>query len=139
MQTKSPIKVFLVEDSVVALEIIERLLNAAPEVDVVGKARNGVEALSVIARTKPDVICTDLQMPGMDGLEFTKQVMKNNPCPVLVISNAVQPSDVDNIYELMKAGALDFFPKPSTGSPSDYEKLRGALVTKIRVLASKRV
>jgi chemotaxis response regulator CheB len=139
MQTKSPIKVVLVEDSVVALEILERLLNAAPEVDVVGKARDGAEALRVIAQTRPDVICTDLQMPGMDGLEFTKQVMKNNPCPVLVISNAVQPSDVDNIYELMKAGALDFFPKPSTGSPSDYEKLRGALVTKIRVLASKRV
>jgi chemotaxis response regulator CheB len=135
----APIKVVLVEDSVVALEILERLLNAAPEVDVVGKARDGAEALKVIAQTKPDVICTDLQMPGMDGLEFTKQLMNSNPCPVLVISNAVQPSDVDNIYELMKAGALDFFPKPTTGSPSDYEKLRGSLVTKIRVLASKRV
>jgi chemotaxis response regulator CheB len=139
MAIKTPIKVVLVEDSVVALEILERLLKEAPEVDVVGKARDGAEALRVIARTQPDVICTDLQMPGMDGLEFTQQVMKNNPCPVLVISNAVQPSDVDNIYELMKAGALDFFPKPSTGAPSDYEKLRSALVTKIRVLASKRV
>ena len=139
MATKAPIKVVLVEDSVVALEILERLLKDAPEVDVVGKARDGSEALRVIARTQPDVICTDLQMPGMDGLEFTQQVMKNNPCPVLVISNAVQPSDVNNIYELMKAGALDFFPKPTTGTPSDYEKLRSALVMKIRVLANKRM
>jgi chemotaxis response regulator CheB len=135
----APIKVVLVEDSVVALEILERLLNASPDVDVVGTARDGASALSVIARTQPDVICTDLQMPGMDGLEFTKQLMRQNPLPVLVISNAVQPSDVDNIYELMQAGALDFFPKPSTGAPSDYEKLTKALVTKIRVLASKRV
>ncbi|HEY9826068.1 MAG TPA: response regulator [Stenomitos sp.] len=135
----APVKVVLVEDSVVALEILERLLDSSPEVDVVGKARDGAEALRVIDRTQPDVICTDLQMPGMDGLEFTKQLMAKHPRPVLVISNAVHPSDVDNVYELMKAGAMDFFPKPTTGTPSDYEKLKSALVTKIRVLSSKRV
>ncbi len=139
MLTKAPIKVVLVEDSAVALQILERLLNESPEVDVVGTARDGKEALSVISRTQPDVICTDLQMPGMDGLEFTKQVMNHAPRPVLVISNAVHPSDVENIYELMKAGALDFFPKPTTGTPTDYDKLRKTLVTKIKVLASKRV
>jgi chemotaxis response regulator CheB len=139
MSTNAPIKVVLVEDSAVALQILERVLNESPDVDIVGTAREGAEALNVIARTQPDVICTDLQMPGMDGLEFTKQVMKTSPRPVLVISNAVQSTDVDNIYELMQAGALDFFPKPTTGTPTDYEKLRGALVTKIRVLAKKRI
>ena len=135
----TPIKVVLVEDSPVALNILHRLLDAAPEIDVVGTASEGNEALGVISRTQPDVICTDLQMPGMDGLEFTKAVMNSNPCPVLVISNAVHPTDVDNIYELMQAGAMDFFPKPTTGAPTDYEKMRGALVTKIRVLNKKRV
>ncbi len=135
----APIKVALIEDSVVALEIMERLLRTAPEVEVVGTARDGKEGLAMIARTQPDVICTDLQMPVMDGLEFTKEVMKNYPRPILVVSNAVHPSDVDNIYGLMQAGALDFFPKPTTGIPSDYEKLKSALVTKIKVLASKRV
>jgi chemotaxis response regulator CheB len=109
----TPVKVVLVEDSVVALEVLERLLNSSPDVDVVGTARDGAEALSVIARSNPDVICTDLQMPTMDGLEFTKKLMAQKPLPVLVISNAVHPNDVDNIYELMKAGALDFFPKPN--------------------------
>ncbi len=133
------IKVVLVEDSVVALEVIERLLNTSEEVEVVGTARDGIEGLNVIDRTQPDVVCTDLQMPGMDGVEFTKKLMEKHPRPVLVISNAVHPSDVDNIYELMKAGALDFFPKPTTGSSTDYEKLKGALVTKIKVLSKKRV
>ncbi len=133
------IKVVLVEDSVVALEVIERLLNSSDEVQVVGTARDGMEGLNVIDRTQPDVVCTDLQMPGMDGVEFTKKLMEKHPRPVLVISNAVHPADVDNIYELMKAGALDFFPKPTTGSSTDYEKLKGALVTKIKVLSKKRV
>ena len=133
------IKVVLVEDSPVALNILHRLLDEAPEIEVVGTATEGREALGVIASTQPDVICTDLQMPGMDGLEFTKALMGDCPRPVLVISNAVQPTDVDNIYSLMQAGAMDFFPKPTTGAPTDYAKLKSALVTKIRVLHKKGV
>jgi chemotaxis response regulator CheB len=134
----TPIKVVLVEDSLVALEVLERLLNSSPDIDVVGTAHDGVEALRVIDRTNPDVICTDLQMPNMDGLEFTQQVMAKRSIPVLVISNAVHPSDVDNIYNLMKAGAGDFFPKPNSGSATDYESLKNTLVTKIKVLNSKK-
>ncbi len=135
----SKIRVVLIEDSIVALEILKRLINSSNEVEVVGTALDGVEGLQVIAKTQPDVICTDLQMPNMDGLEFTKAVMERFPRPVLVISNAVQPTDVDNIFNLMQAGALDFFPKPTTGTATDYEKLKGALITKIKVLASKRL
>ena len=135
----SKIRVVLIEDSIVALEILKRLINSSSEVEVVGTATDGVEGLEVITKTQPDVICTDLQMPNMDGLEFTKAVMERFPRPVLVISNAVQPTDVDNIFNLMQAGALDFFPKPTTGTATDYEKLKDTLVTKIKVLASKRV
>jgi two-component system chemotaxis response regulator CheB len=135
----SKIRVVLIEDSIVALEILQRLINSSKEAQVVGTATDGVQGLEVIAKTQPDVICTDLQMPNMDGLEFTKAVMERFPRPVLVISNAVHPTDVDNIYNLMQAGALDFFPKPTSGTPADYEKLKDTLITKIRVLASKRV
>jgi chemotaxis response regulator CheB len=134
----APIKVVLVEDSAVALEMLERLLKSAPEIDVVGTARDGAEALRVIERSNPDVICTDLQMPNMDGLEFTQQLMAKQPLPILVISNAVHPNDIDNIYNLMKAGALDFFPKPTSGSSTDYENMKSALVTKIKVLNGKK-
>lgn len=132
-------KVVLVEDSPVALEILQRLLNSSPEVDVVGTARDGVEALEVITRTQPDVICTDLLMENMDGLELTKRVMAEDPRPILVISNFVQKSDVDNVFRLLQAGASDVFPKPSTDSPTDYERLKSALIAKIKVLSSMKV
>ncbi|MGB7417035.1 MAG: response regulator [Thermosynechococcaceae cyanobacterium] len=133
----APIKVVLIEDSAVALEIMQRLLNSSPEIDVVGTAQDGEQGLAILAQTQPDVICTDLQMPKMDGLEFTQRVMSEFPRPVLVVSNHVHPSDIDNVFNLMSAGALDFFPKPSSGVATDYEKLQSALVTKIKVLASK--
>lgn len=132
-------KVVLVEDSPVALEILQRLLNSSPEVDVVGIARDGIEGLEVITRTRPDVICTDLLMENMDGLELTKRVMAADPRPILVISNFVRKTDVDNVFRLLQAGAADVFPKPMTDSPTDYEKLRNALVTKIKVLSSMKV
>lgn len=132
-------KVVLVEDSIVALEILQRLLNSSPDVDVVGTARDGIEGLEVINRTRPDVICTDLLMENMDGLELTKRVMAEDPRPILVISNFVRKTDVDNVFRLLQAGAADVFPKPSTDSPTDYEKLKNALVMKIKVLSNMKV
>ncbi|MBE9126285.1 MULTISPECIES: chemotaxis protein CheB [unclassified Coleofasciculus] len=132
-------RVVLVEDSPVALEILQRLLNSSPDVDVVGTARDGVEGLEVINRMRPDVICTDLLMENMDGLELTKRVMEKDPRPILVISNFVNKADVDNVFRLLQAGASDVFPKPTTDSPTDYEKLKAALITKIKVLSNMKV
>lgn len=133
------IKVLLVEDSPVAMGVYEKLLNSSPHIEVVGKAANGKEGLALIPQVNPDVICTDLQMPQMDGLEFTKQVMANYPVPILVLSNAVQKTDTDNIYEVMKAGAVDVMAKPQTANGTDSPAVQKELVTKIRVLATKKV
>ncbi|MGF1540718.1 MAG: response regulator [Pleurocapsa sp.] len=133
------IKVLLVEDSAVAMSIYEKMLNSSPYTEVVGKAANGKEALTLIPQVNPDVICTDLQMPQMDGLEFTKQVMANYPVPILVLSNAVQKSDTDNIYEVMKAGAVDIMAKPQTANGGDSEAMKKELITKIRILSTKKV
>ena len=133
------IRVLLVEDSDVAINIYEKMLNSSPHIEVIGKAKDGKEGLNLVSQLNPDVICTDLQMPQMDGLEFTKQVMAHNPTPILVLSNAVQKSDVDNIYEVMKAGAVDVMAKPQTALGGNSESMQNELVVKIRVLATKRV
>lgn len=134
-----PIKVLLVEDSPIALEILQRLLSSSEEVKVVGTARNGKQALDIIQGSNPDVICVDLFMERMDGLELTRQVMAKYPRPILVVSNAVQSTDTDNIFQFLQAGAVDVFPKPATGLPSEYEKVKTALINKIKVLSGVRV
>ncbi len=92
-----PIRVLLVEDSRIALVILKRVLDSSPEIEVVGEARTGLEALTLIPKVEPDVICTDLHMPQMDGLEFIFQVMALYPRPILVISVSVQEEDTKNV------------------------------------------
>ena len=136
---KSPIRVLLVEDSPIALKILCDLLSSSPDVEVVGSCKNGKDALIAIPKVGPDVICTDLHMDGMNGLELTKQVMATCPKPILVISAAVRPEDSHNTQALLKAGAVDMWPKPSSGLEADYEKAKTSLITKIKVLAGVKV
>ena len=133
------IKVLLVEDSAVAIDIYEKMLNSSVHIEVIGKAKNGREGLALVAKLNPDVICTDLQMPEMDGLEFTKQVMAKYPTPILVLSNIVQKSNLETVYEVMKAGAVDVMPKPKAALGKNSHSMQQELIVKIRVLATKKV
>ncbi|WP_310486803.1 chemotaxis protein CheB, partial [Chamaesiphon sp. VAR_69_metabat_338] len=135
----SPIKVLLVEDSLIALELLQRILRDSPEVEIVGTARNGREALELIPTANPDVICTDLHMAPIDGLELTKEVMAKFPRPILVISNSVQEDDTRNIFGLLQAGAVDIFPKPMSGDYTEYEQVKQRLLAKIQMLSQVRV
>ncbi len=134
-----PVRVLLVEDSPVSLAVLQRMISSSPDIEVVGTARNGIEALGLIPNLQPAVICTDFYMPGMDGLEFTKEVMAKYPRPILIISASVQPDDTHNIFQLLDAGAVDVFPKPGSGSTADYELVKQDLISKIKVLAGVTV
>ncbi|PZV07945.1 MAG: chemotaxis response regulator protein-glutamate methylesterase [Leptolyngbya sp.] len=134
-----PIRLLLVEDSPVALVLLQRILREAPDMEVVGVARNGQEALDLMATVKPTLICTDLHMPKMNGLELTEEVMARCPCPILVISASVQKEDTQTVFRILEAGALDIFPKPRTGLATEYEKTKAELLAKIRVLAGVSV
>ena len=136
---KKPIRVLLVEDSPVAIIILKRILTSCPDIEVVGTARTGLEGLQMIPLAKPHVICTDLHMPQMNGLEFTIEVMANCPRPILVISASVQPENKQNVFELLAAGAIDVFPKPRAGVSGNYETIKQELITKIRVLSGVSV
>ncbi len=136
---KSPIRVLLVDDSVLALTLLQKLLATSPEIQVVGTARNGQEALALIPQLHPTVICTDYQMPIMDGLELTRQIMARFPTPVLVISAVVKAKGTPVAFKLLEAGALDIFPKPALVVDSDYSRLADELTQKIRILAGVTV
>ncbi|RZM81794.1 chemotaxis-specific protein-glutamate methyltransferase CheB [Leptolyngbya iicbica] len=134
-----PIRLLLVEDSPVALAILQRLLRDHPAIEIVGIAANGVEALQLIPQVDPQIICTDLHMPKMDGLTLTREVMARFPRPILVVSASVQDEDTQNVFRLLEAGALDIFPKPRTGLAAEYEKVQQELINKIRVLSGVSV
>ncbi|MFA6312265.1 MAG: chemotaxis-specific protein-glutamate methyltransferase CheB [Sterolibacterium sp.] len=132
---QSPIRVLLVDDSAITLAVVTRILAGAPEIRVAGTAANGREALAMIPTLQPDVICTDLHMPLMGGLEFTRQVMERFPRPILVLSVSVQKEQTDNIFRVLEAGAIDVMAKPREPATAGYELDARELVTKIKVLA----
>ncbi|OQY27450.1 MAG: chemotaxis response regulator protein-glutamate methylesterase [Candidatus Cloacimonetes bacterium 4572_55] len=133
---KPPIKVLLVDDSPLALIVLKRMLSESKDIEVLGMARNGLEALELIPKLQPDVICTDLHMPKMNGLELIKVVMEKFPKPILVISVSVrEDEDSQNIFKLIQAGAVDVFPKPQRGLHAGYQDVALELINKIKILS----
>jgi len=134
-----PIRVLLVEDSQISLVILRRILSASPLIEVVGEAHTGLEALELIPQVQPDVICTDLHMPQMNGLDLTSEVMERYPRPILVISASVQEEDTHQVFLLLEAGAVDIFPKPRAGLMLNDKLLNQELINKIQILSGVKV
>jgi len=136
------IKVLLIDDSALALNSLKNILDSDPEFEVIGMAKNGLEALNFISANpnKIDVISTDLHMPVMDGLEFTKQIMQCCPVPILVTSISVQTDNSQNIFKLLQAGALDVFPKPASGLSLNHDDKQAVQFRhKLKLISQVRV
>ncbi len=131
----SPIRVVIADDSPIALRLLSGMLEAQPDIHVVAQAHDGVEALQAVKAHDPDILCTDLHMPKMDGLELTRQVMDSCPCPILVISVSVQNDDRTNIFQLTHAGAVDIFPKPRGGLSNADRQFAEDLARLVRTVA----
>lgn len=130
------IRVLIVDDSPTARMVLKKMVDASPGMTVVGTANHGEEALERIPQLQPQVVCTDLHMPTMDGLQLTREIMARHPLPILVVSISVhQDSNDQNIFELLEAGAIDVFPKPRGGLESAGEALTQELASKIKVLS----
>lgn len=139
MTPPDPIRVLLVDDSPTALAMLGRMLDGVPDIRVVATAQNGREALAAAERHDPAVVITDLYMPVMDGLEFTRRLMASAPRPILAVSVAVREPDSPQAFQLLEAGAVDLFPKPAAGTPEEFEARRQELIRKIRILSGVRV
>jgi len=131
----SPLRVVIADDSTIALRVLSGMLDSQPDIRVVARAQDGVEALEAVRTQAPDVLCTDLHMPNMDGLELTRKVMSSCPCPILVISVSVQDDDRTNVFQLIHAGAVDVFPKPRGGLSSADRRFAEDLAQRVRTVA----
>jgi two-component system chemotaxis response regulator CheB len=134
---RRPIRILVVDDSAFARLIISRLLDAEPDMEVVGFAGNGVEALPRIHELKPDVITLDVEMPVMDGVETLKRIMAERPTPVVMLSSLTE-AGARVTLECLAIGAIDFVTKTTSANPVGGEG-GGDLREKIRASAFARV
>jgi len=108
------VRVGIVNDVAMAVEVLRRIVTSRPEHDVLWIARDGAEAVRECARRRPDVVLMDLVMPGMDGVEATRRIMAESPCPILVVTSTVA-GHLSMVYEAMGHGALDAIETPTLG------------------------
>lgn len=125
----------VVDDSAYNRRNIADVFANNPDVDVVGKAADGEEALRLATLLKPDVITLDLEMPRMDGFTFLRILMSKQPTPVIVVSSYSQK---ENVFKALELGALDFVTKPDRQISPDATELREQILQKVLLVRSLR-
>jgi two-component system, chemotaxis family, protein-glutamate methylesterase/glutaminase len=131
-------RVLVVDDSAFMCKVLETIFNADSQLQVVGRAKDGREAISLSESLKPDVITMDLNMPHMDGLQATAYIMTNHPRPIVVVSSESKEG-ASSTLKALELGAIDFVTKPSSGIDLDMQSIKDDLVRKVRVAAKVRV
>jgi two-component system, chemotaxis family, protein-glutamate methylesterase/glutaminase len=131
------VRVLVVDDSALMRKLIPQMLEAAPSIEVVGTAMDGTFCLKKIEELNPDVITLDLQMPGMNGIDTLKEIMRRNPLPVIVVSSH-STEGASITFKALGLGAFDFVTKPQDATTHMAETAR-ELIAKIRAAAECKV
>ena len=131
------VRVLVVDDSALMRKLIADVLGTEPEIEVVGVARDGAEAVEKTARLRPDVVTLDVEMPGMTGLEALPLIQGAHDAAVIMISAFTQEG-ADITLAALERGASDFFPKPERHQLAHVRESRDILVAKILSAAQHR-
>jgi two-component system response regulator WspF len=126
-------RIAIVNDLSLAVEILRRIVVSVPSYAVAWIARNGAEAVEKCRADRPDLILMDLIMPVMNGVEATRLIMQQSPCPILVVTATVS-GNAALVFEAMGHGALDAVATPVMGSVGDLQG-REDLLRKIRIIS----
>lgn len=131
-------RVLIVDDSPFVCRLLASYFQAETGLEVAGVAHGGREAVAKVRDLRPDVVTMDLDMPGVDGLQAVRQIMTENPVPVLVVSG-VSGSAATRTLQALDYGAVDFILKYTPGINTDASVLRKEILAKVRAGAQTRV
>ena len=106
------IRILVVDDSPFMCKVLENIYNGDQQMQVVGSAKDGRQAVSMAESLKPDVISMDINMPHVDGLQATAEIMTRNPRPIVIVSSESREGAASTLRAL-ELGAIEFVAKPS--------------------------
>src|SRR6201998_1668863 len=131
-------RVLVVEDSAFMRKVLETIINSDETLQVAGQAKDGREAVTLAESLKPDVITMDINMPHVDGLQATAQIMTTNPRPIVIVSSESREGAASTLRAL-ELGAIEFVAKPSSAIDLDMQSVKEELLRKVRMAAKVRV
>lgn len=133
--SQEKIGVLIADDSPVVREILKDMIAGEPDLEVIGEAHHGREAVELVESLRPDIITMDILMPVMNGLEAVEEIMAYFPTPILVFSSAVDDKELDVTFQAIARGALDVMEKPKVPGGEQYENIRRDFLAKLRMLS----
>ncbi|HVM05445.1 MAG TPA: chemotaxis protein CheB, partial [Acidimicrobiales bacterium] len=133
------VRVLVAEDSSTARELLVSLFRDDPGTEVAGEAANGLQAVELTKRLRPDLVVMDIHMPEMDGFEATKRIMIEAPTPVIIVTAAHDPRDVEMSLRAVRLGALTLLPKPTGPGAPSFDAEAHRLVTLAKALSQVAV
>ena len=133
------IRVLVAEASAVAREYLVYLLSQDPALEVIGVARDGLEAVQQAERLRPDVIVMDVHMPRMDGYEATRLIMERIPAPIVIVTASSSRQEIAATLDALKAGALTVLEKPAGPDHPAHEESARRLVETVKLMAEVKV
>ncbi len=133
------IRILIVDDSEVSVLILQAIFDTQDDIEVIGVAKNGREAVQLNTRLKPDLITMDINMPVMDGFEATRIIMSTKPTPIVIISSYIQGNESAMTFQALEEGALAVLNKPSNISQPGYENNCTELVDTIRAMVDVKL
>ena len=131
-------RVLIVDDSAFMRKVLETIFNADEMLQTVGHAKDGREAVALSESLKPDVITMDINMPHVDGLQATAEIMTTNPRPIVIVSSESKEGAASTLRAL-ELGAIEFVAKPSSAIDLDMQSVKEELLRKVRMAAKVRV
>lgn len=132
-------KVYIVDDSAVARQLLRHILETDPSIKVIGEASSGEEAIESVNSLRPDVITMDINMSGMDGHEATSRIMETNPVPIVIVSANYNRDQVEQSFRAMEAGALAIVEKPPGIGSDGYARAAEELIRTVKLMSEVRV
>ncbi|MGF1835527.1 protein-glutamate methylesterase/protein-glutamine glutaminase [Photobacterium sanguinicancri] len=132
------IKVLVVDDSSFFRRRVSEIINSDPQLEVIGNAVNGKEAVDLAKQLRPDVITMDIEMPVMDGITAVREIMKSTPTPILMFSSLTHDGAKATL-DALDAGALDFLPKKFEDIARNRDEAVSLLQKRVIEIARKRV
>src|ERR1700688_3299181 len=135
---QEPLRVMVVDDSVVIRGLISRWMAAEPDMVVAASLRTGLDAVNQVDRVNPDVAVLDIEMPELDGFSARPQLLAKKRTLIVIMASPLPRRNAEVSFKALSLGASDYIPKPeSTREAAAAETFHHDLIQKIRSLGAK--
>jgi two-component system chemotaxis response regulator CheB len=137
--TKRKIRILITDDSLTVRNFLVKIFSSDPDVEIVGTASDGIEAIEFVKKNKPDIITMDINMPRLDGFEATLKIMQENPIPIVIVSGDYNTTDTVKTFKALECGAVAILPRPvGIGNPG-FDETVHHFISNVKLLSEVKV